>query len=94
ALLVAGLHGPAIALVLAPARDKVQGLALAKLTSLASVAQVALLLPGATAWIGSLFPSWWLARGLGSDGIGAMTIAASLSAAICATLVVWRRPGR
>ncbi|MEO0603810.1 MAG: hypothetical protein AAF211_20400 [Myxococcota bacterium] len=94
ALLIAGLHGPAIALVLARARDKVQGLALAKLTSLASVAQVALLLPGAAAWIGSPFPGWWLARGLGSDDIGALTIGASLSGVICATLVAWRQPGR
>ncbi len=90
ALLVAGLHGPAIALVLARARDKVQGLALSKLTSLAAVAQITWLLPGEARLVGAPFPAWWLAHGLGDGGGVAMTIAAGLAGLTCATLVVGR----
>ncbi|MEN0061271.1 MAG: hypothetical protein AAGA48_03920 [Myxococcota bacterium] len=77
-LLVGASHAPLIALILATyARDKVQGLALSKVTSLAAVAQVALLFPEPWAWLGAPFPAWWLARGLRPDA-GAMVVAATI----------------
>ena len=78
-VLVAAAHGPVIAWVLATmARDKVQGLALSKITSLAAVAQVSLALPGFAGVVGAVFPAWWLARGLAPGGAPAMLVAVLL----------------
>lgn len=91
---VAGLHSPAITGILVSfARDKVQGLALSKVTSLAAVAPLTLALPGAAAGLGALFPSWWLALGLRSDDEPAMVGALGLVGAALAGLTALRRRG-
>jgi len=90
-LLVGGLHAPIIALVLARARDKVAGLAVSKITSLAAVAQVTWWLPAPAHLLGGVAPAWWVAWGLGDGGHPAMVVALALTLLAGAVLVASRR---